>query len=415
MPDAFGNLTEEERMAMAIAQRKASPTTSGMTNPFYVPPEQDYSPQAAKIKNQREYANMLRGQSAPKGRTVGPLDVYMAPNWGETVANIGGQALGGYMSARADRASDDLSAQQATDAENRAQGLAQAKAAAEAVRVGERQEDMGREDAKEAARLALDEQKRLRDEERRIAANNAAILDEGAADMEAALQRKRDLVDSRRELSDRIAFEQAKEDIKGGGEAGEDLSAEEGKKRFQAEALGNAIDDIEYILDPEGGDYNSSGLGAYKDQLTGMFDLTRFAQSPMGAMLKSATNTAKEQILRAATGAAAPQTENLEYIETLVPRVGDDAETVRYKVNKLKQFENTLRELAKLPEADRSDDFWNEAANEIRENDPRYAKARRERQSSGANRGGQGGRKGPVTPKALEDMTDEELEAFING
>ena len=59
-----------------------------------------------RIKSQRAMANMLRGKEAPKGKTVGPYDLYMGPNWGESLAYAGEQALGGYMAGKANR--DDI-------------------------------------------------------------------------------------------------------------------------------------------------------------------------------------------------------------------------------------------------------------------------------------------------------------------
>jgi len=56
-----------------------------------------------RIKSQRAYADMLRGKEAPKGKTVGPFDLYMGPNWGESLAYAGEQALGGYMTGLANR------------------------------------------------------------------------------------------------------------------------------------------------------------------------------------------------------------------------------------------------------------------------------------------------------------------------
>ena len=57
---------------------------------------------------QNEYANQLRGQAAPQGRRVGPSNIYVAPNWGESLQYAVNQGLGGYMAGKARRASEDL-------------------------------------------------------------------------------------------------------------------------------------------------------------------------------------------------------------------------------------------------------------------------------------------------------------------
>ena len=47
------------------------------------PRAQSFTGEENRIKSQRAMANMLRGKEAPKGKTVGPYDLYMGPNWGD--------------------------------------------------------------------------------------------------------------------------------------------------------------------------------------------------------------------------------------------------------------------------------------------------------------------------------------------
>lgn len=70
------------------------------------PRAKSFTGEESRIKSQRAMANMLRGKEAPKGKTVGPYDLYMGPNWGESLAYAGEQALGGYMAGKANR--DDI-------------------------------------------------------------------------------------------------------------------------------------------------------------------------------------------------------------------------------------------------------------------------------------------------------------------
>ena len=67
------------------------------------PRAKSFAGEENRIKSQRAYADMLRGKEAPKGKTVGPYDLYMGPNWGESLAYAGEQALGGYMTGLANR------------------------------------------------------------------------------------------------------------------------------------------------------------------------------------------------------------------------------------------------------------------------------------------------------------------------
>jgi len=70
------------------------------------PRAKSFTGEENRIKSQRAMANMLRGKEAPKGKTVGPYDLYMGPNWGESLAYAGEQALGGYLAGKANR--DDI-------------------------------------------------------------------------------------------------------------------------------------------------------------------------------------------------------------------------------------------------------------------------------------------------------------------
>jgi len=67
------------------------------------PRAKSFAGEENRLKSQRAYADMLRGKEAPKGKTVGPFDLYMGPNWGESLAYAGEQALGGYMTGLANR------------------------------------------------------------------------------------------------------------------------------------------------------------------------------------------------------------------------------------------------------------------------------------------------------------------------
>ena len=72
------------------------------------PRAKSFTGEENRIKSQRAMANMLRGKEAPKGKTVGPYDLYMGPNWGESLAYAGEQALGGYLAGKANRADIEL-------------------------------------------------------------------------------------------------------------------------------------------------------------------------------------------------------------------------------------------------------------------------------------------------------------------
>lgn len=82
---------EEQRKAQIEANRIGP--TSGMTNPYQ---PQDFSGQESQIAQMRSMANSLRGQPAPEGRTVGPLNVYVRPD-GAKAMQYGFNQLASYM------------------------------------------------------------------------------------------------------------------------------------------------------------------------------------------------------------------------------------------------------------------------------------------------------------------------------
>jgi hypothetical protein len=121
MPDAFGNPTQEELWQQALRGGRASPAL-GSINQSAVDPAmvQDFSGQERAIDAQRQYANALRGKSAPQGKTVGPSGIYVAPNWGENLQYAAEQLMGGYQAGKANRADEGL------DADRTASALAKA-------------------------------------------------------------------------------------------------------------------------------------------------------------------------------------------------------------------------------------------------------------------------------------------------
>ena len=97
MPDAFGRLTDEERMAKAIREGRASPN---MINQSSISPEQyaaanaDLSGKEAMIaQRMRSGADALTGGVA-QGKQAG--DVYVAPTWSEVANNAAQKLIGGY-------------------------------------------------------------------------------------------------------------------------------------------------------------------------------------------------------------------------------------------------------------------------------------------------------------------------------
>jgi len=113
---------EEQRMRAAVMRQlqpqQAAPPP-GMINQSAITPAMtaaagaDFTGEQNKVDSQRDMANGLRGAAAPKGRTVGPSNIYVGPNWGESVEYLTKQLAGGYMAGKANKADTALDAKRA--------------------------------------------------------------------------------------------------------------------------------------------------------------------------------------------------------------------------------------------------------------------------------------------------------------
>lgn len=102
---------DDERRRAQIEANRIGPT-SGMTDPYQ---PQDFSGQEAKIAQMRSMANSLRGQPAPEGRTVGPLNVYVRPD-GAKAMQHGINQIASYMADKeANALGKTLEAQKSKD------------------------------------------------------------------------------------------------------------------------------------------------------------------------------------------------------------------------------------------------------------------------------------------------------------
>lgn len=76
--------------------------------------------------------------------------------------------------------------------------------------------------------------------------------------------------------------------------------------------------------------YDPTSIRAGVDQVM-VGGLTNFLATEKGQQYQSATKRAKEAFLRAATGAAAPESENKAYVNMFIPQFGDSKETMDAK------------------------------------------------------------------------------------
>jgi hypothetical protein len=126
MPLGYQQETPEERLQRMYAEAMRSKQGIGQPDPIAMKSQvektlnpsgmaasgfvEDAPEQGGSIEgrqrisdSQRDYANQLRGKGMPQGKTVGPLDVYVGPNWAESLEGAVNQGLGGYMAGKANR------------------------------------------------------------------------------------------------------------------------------------------------------------------------------------------------------------------------------------------------------------------------------------------------------------------------
>lgn len=136
---------QREQLAAMGIQPESSGMTPGMGQAGAIDPTLlaragvDTSTQKAKLARQGKYADMLRGREMPKGREVGPLGVYMGPNWGETLAGAMNPVIAGVMDRSME---DDYANLSAAEADKNMAGLELEDArrmAGQAFKTGERE------------------------------------------------------------------------------------------------------------------------------------------------------------------------------------------------------------------------------------------------------------------------------------
>lgn len=131
---------EEQFMRARVAQilgTQNQATTPPMVD-AYAQANRDFAPEERKIARQMALANQLRNTQVPRGRTVGPSNIYVSNPW-EGLEAGANAALGGYLHGRANEMSEGL------DAERRA--AEQAQAQIQATQYADQREDAARKHA----------------------------------------------------------------------------------------------------------------------------------------------------------------------------------------------------------------------------------------------------------------------------
>lgn len=116
MADRYAEMIRRLRGMPGPMGQSQMELSSGMTDP-YVTQDMleaqaiDLSGPERSVARQQAVADQLRGSEAPQGRTVGPSNIYVAPNWGDTLGYAAKQVAGGYLGKKANEADQALQGQ----------------------------------------------------------------------------------------------------------------------------------------------------------------------------------------------------------------------------------------------------------------------------------------------------------------
>lgn len=219
-------------------------------------------------------------------------------------------------------------------------------------------------------------------EERRIANARMNALDAGTKDINKTAERH--IKDGTKRMEEfRKDIAKARKDGAGSG----NKTATENTAEMRSKSLTMGVRDMKQVMFGDGNvDLSTSpellydpgsvisGPG-FKDKVANSFDLTRDFSTPEGIIFASGSSTAKEALLRTNTGAAAPEGEQKEYMKTLIPSPGESYESIIYKMQKLEEFDQIMKDIAGLnPDAtdEESKALYIEAANKVMLSDDRY-------------------------------------------
>lgn len=323
---------------------------------------QDFSGEERAIEAQMAMAEQMRTGKSPQGRTVGPLDVYVGPNWGEVAGDFATKIAGGYFGKKAAEKDADLSARLTESALEKS--MAEQKRYDDKLALDTR--GVVADEATLDARLAADAQSKVESEADRASREAIASTGQAGQNLRANIEMVYINEDGTPDYSrTRFANPSANGMVWGNGEVVDEArwqgrddrnltAATSGESRgtaaqataqYRANTFGDALAGMQKRL-VEG--YDPGSPRALIDKYANKSDFFRGASTGAGQQWNSDANTVKEAALRTSTGAAAPNKENSEYMTTLIPGPWDTQGTQDFKMRKLNTIHNRLLEVAGL-------------------------------------------------------------------
>jgi hypothetical protein len=292
-------------------------------------------------------------------------NIAVAPTWSENLAGAAQKMIGGLQTRRARQDQTALG----SDREE----TAQAKGLQKAMEAKQVQDQlMVENDAKlRAEQLAQTKVDNQVDQFGQTLEADKAAEGVRVAELAAATKRENDYRKSLAEakVDAATALAASKVALAGGEDGkGKPPTAQQAKALYNAENMDKAIGEAWKVLED---DYNPGGVQGFWDQLMTGSMYTNILASEPGQIFNSSMGTIREAALRTSTGAAAPETEQADYMMTLIPRAGDSRGVVAWKMKKIAGIQKNIASLGgediSEEEADRN---FNSAVDEQREEIP---------------------------------------------
>jgi hypothetical protein len=344
MPDAFGRPTEEELYAQAIREGRMSPISqSAITPEQRAAASQDFSGKEAALAAQMRGGREAMMAPGAQGKQMG--NVYRAPTWADSLNSAVGKGIGAYDMAQARSGQRGLEKARKGKADATSVIAEEARNAANVQQTTENENATTRLDqsALQIANTATREEARIAEAAAERERTDAYRTQQALAKVEAAK-----------------LLQEGKVDLAGA--KGKPKTAAQNTATYRADTFDQGLEDMKEVMDI----YDPTSWEGLKDKYANKSDFTRWASSTEGEQFQSAAATVKEAALRTATGAAAPQGENAEYIVTLIPQPFEKQETVEFKMKKLGEFRDNLKKLGGDTPEEAAANF-NKAAAQIQE------------------------------------------------
>ena len=276
------------------------------------------------VNSARKLAAAMRGKPLNQGKSVGPSGIYVGPNWGETIENLTNQLGSGYMDYQANKADAVLDPLRKQDSDT---GISNQRAALQlAIDEKNRDFDLAEQTAlaKMAPKLSIRSMQNIETGD-----FNSVLVNDDTGQMFLG--------------GEPLSPKEASKFVDDNTTTDKNPSASEATNIFRNDYFQTSVKDLTDLLD--GGFDPSTVLGALNVAATGN-SLTNVAASPQAQRWSSSVDGVISSITATLSGATVRNDEIDRKLKSLIPRYGDDPETIKAKINTLNSIGSALSRLA---------------------------------------------------------------------